>query len=251
MTPPEDPHLDPAAYALHALAPAEEAAFLNHLAGCEKCRRDVAEFEATAARLAAVETAPVPPGLRTRVLGAVSGTRQERPDPNAHGLPLGTRGLRLVLAASIAVAAGLGGVAAWQHAQADDARARAAQAQEEAQKTQTAITDVLTAPDATLHTGKLSDGATAAVVVSRQNAEAVFTAHGLPALTGGKVYELWYAEPTGDLRAAGLLPGGGDRSARLLDGPLGDAVAVGITVEPPGGSKQPTTEPLGIIPINT
>jgi anti-sigma-K factor RskA len=149
------------------------------------------------------------------------------------------------------VAVGLGGVAAWQHSQADDARARATQAQEEARNAQAAITDVLTAPDATIHTGELSDGATAAVVVSRQKAEAVFTAHGLPTLTGGKVYELWYAEPTGELRAAGLLPGSGDLSARVLDGLLGDAVAVGITVEPPGGSRQPTSEPLGMVPIGT
>ncbi|MFI8371031.1 anti-sigma factor [Streptomyces sp. NPDC085466] len=177
MTSPEGgPHLDAAAYALHALPPAEEAAFLNHLAGCEQCSGDVAGFQATTARLAAVETAPV---------------------------------------------------------------------------AQDAITDVLTAPDATLHTGELGDGAAAAVVVSRQKAEAVFTAHGLPALAGGKVYELWYAEPTGDLRAAGLLPGSGDRPARVLDGPLGDAVAVGITVEPPGGSPQPTTEPLGIVSLST
>ncbi|MFI8515820.1 anti-sigma factor domain-containing protein [Streptomyces sp. NPDC085460] len=253
MTPLEDdPHLDAAAYALHALPPAEEAAFLNHLAGCEQCSGDVAGFQATTARLAAVETAPVPPELRARVLDAVSHTRQEQQrDPSAHGLPLKARGLRLALAASIAAAVGLGGVAAWQHAQADDARARVTQVREEAREAQDAITDVLTAPDATLHTGELSDGAAAAVVVSRQKAEAVFTAHGLPALTGGKVYELWYAEPTGDLRAAGLLPGSGDRPARVLDGPLGDAVAVGITVEPPGGSPQPTTEPLGIVSLST
>ncbi|MFB6625363.1 anti-sigma factor domain-containing protein, partial [Streptomyces sp. NPDC056374] len=37
---------------------------------------------------------------------------------------------------------------------------------------------------------------------------------------------------------------------QVLDGPLGNAVAVGITVEPAGGSEQPTTEPLGIIPIS-
>ncbi|MFE5620059.1 anti-sigma factor domain-containing protein [Streptomyces sp. NPDC056524] len=251
MTQPEDPHLDAAAYVLHALTPAEEAAFLNHLAGCEECRRNVAEFEATTARLAAVETAPLPPGLRTRVLDAAARTRQERRRPGAGGPSLTARGLRFALAASIVVAAGLGGVAAWQHSQADDARARATQTQQEARQAQDAITDVLTAPDATIHTGELSDGATAAVVVSRRQSEAVFTAQGLPALTGGKVYELWYAEPTGDLRAAGLLPGVGDRSARVLEGPLGDAVAVGITVEPPGGSLQPTSEPLGTVPISS
>ncbi|MFE5190552.1 anti-sigma factor [Streptomyces sp. NPDC056628] len=70
----------------------------------------------------------------------------------------------------------------------------------------------------------------------------------LPALCGDTVLELSYAAPSGDLRPTGLLPGTGDRSARVLNRPLGQTVAVGITVEPAGGSRRPTTEPLGIIP---
>ncbi|MCT4351873.1 anti-sigma factor [Streptomyces sp. Je 1-79] len=250
MTQP-DPHLDAGAYVLHALPPAEEAAFRNHLAGCEACRRDVAEFEETVVRLAAAESASLPPLLRTRVLDIVSHTRQDRVPDVPRPPRRVPRALRFALAASVAAAVGLGGVAAWQHSQAEDARVRAAQALEEVRTAEAAFTDVLTAPDATIHTESLSGGATAAVVVSRTEAEAVFTAHGLPALTGGKVYELWYAAASGDLRAAGLMPGTGERSARVLEGPLGDAVAVGITVEPAGGSKQPTTEPLGLVPIDS
>lgn len=100
-----------------------------------------------------------------------------------------------------------------------------------------------------MHTEELTDGTSAAVVVSRQQARAVFTARDLPALPDDKVYELWYAAEAGGLRPAGLLNSSGDRASRVLEGPLGDAVAVGITVEPAGGSDQPTTEPLGIIPI--
>ncbi|MFD0431573.1 anti-sigma factor [Streptomyces zhihengii] len=131
-----------------------------------------------------------------------------------------------------------------------DAREQAVTAREQAHAAGAALADVLTAPDATIHTATLPDGASAAVVVSREQGSSAFTARDLPALSGGKVYELWYAAPAGDLRPAGLLPGTGDRAARVLDAPLGDAVAVGITVEPAGGSAQPTTEPLGIIPID-
>ncbi|WP_030317319.1 anti-sigma factor [Streptomyces flavochromogenes] len=252
MTTPEDPHLSAAAYVLHALPPAEEAAFENHLAGCEVCRRDVVAFERTAARLAAAETAPVSEELRVRVMEQVSRTPQDRQRHTVRprGGSLRRNGLRLALAASIAAAAALGAFAVREHEEADEARAQAALAQEQARTAGEAFAGVLTAPDATVHTGELADGAEAAVVVSRAQAKAAFTARDLPALPSGTVYELWYAGEAGDLRPAGLLDNTGDRATRVLDGPLGDAVAVGITVEPAGGSEQPTTEPLGIISIS-
>ncbi|MFF2776043.1 anti-sigma factor domain-containing protein [Streptomyces sp. NPDC058052] len=251
MTTPGDPHLGAAAYVLHALPAAEEAAFENHLAGCETCRQDVAEFRRTAARLASAETAPVPEQLRARVMEQISRTPQDRLRPAARprGGSRGRTGLRLALAASIAAAAVLGALAAREHADAEEARAQAAQAQEQARTAGGTFADVLTAPDATVHAGELADGAQAAVVVSREQAQAVFTARGLPALPSDKAYELWYADEAGGLRPAGLLDSTGDRATRVLAGPLGDAVAVGITVEPAGGSAQPTTEPLGLISI--
>ncbi|USQ86227.1 anti-sigma factor [Streptomyces phaeoluteigriseus] len=245
MTPQEDPHLALGAYVLHALPPAEEAAFENHLAGCETCRDEVASLQEAAAALATVHAMPVAPHLRADTLDAITRVSQDRPRHRAR--TAGRRALHLVLAASIAAVAALGGTAVWQHSQAEDARAEAARVR----STNEALTDVVTAPDATLHTAELTGGATAAVVVSRDRGSAVFTAQGLPDLTGDKVYELWYAADTGALRPAGLLDGGMERDARVLEGALAGAVAVGITVEPSGGSKQPTTEPLGLISLTS
>ncbi|MGW0338062.1 anti-sigma factor [Streptomyces sp. NPDC003011] len=245
MTLQEDPHLALGAYVLHALPPAEEAAFENHLASCETCGHEVASLQEATASLAAVHATPVPPRLRASTLDAITRVSQDRPRHRTH--TAGRRALHFILAASIAAVATLGGTAIWQHSKAEDARAQAAQAR----STNEALTDVVTAPDATLHTAELTGRATAAVVVSRAQGSAVFTAQGLPVLTGNKVYELWYAADTGALRPAGLLQGEMKQSARLLEGPLAGAVAVGITVEPPGGSRQPTTEPLGIISLTS
>ncbi|MFD9984022.1 anti-sigma factor domain-containing protein [Streptomyces massasporeus] len=244
MTPSEDPHLDVGAYVLHALPPAEEAAFENHLADCADCRAEVAAYREITARLAEAEATTVPSHLRARTLDLISRTPQDR---SRHRPAASHRSLRLALAASIATAVLLGGVAAWQYSQADDARTQAAQAHTASQ----AFTDVVTAPDATLHTEKLTGGGRAAVVVSRAEARAVFAADGLPALSEDKVYELWYAAEAGDLRPAGLLPGAAQQASRALQGSLAGAVAVGITIEPAGGSQQPTTDPLAIIPITT
>ncbi|MET9935399.1 MULTISPECIES: anti-sigma factor [unclassified Streptomyces] len=241
------PHDDVGAYVLHALSPAEEAAFENHLAGCDACRAEVEELRRATTLLASAESAAPSPELRRRTLARVGTVRQERaprpPRPRR-------RVLDVVLAASLAAAVALGGVAAWQHSRAEDARAGVVRAEERVRDYGAAFADVLTAPDAALHSERLGDGTAVAVVVSRGQNRAVFTASGLPSLTADRVYELWYAATAGDLRPAGLLPGTGEAATRLLEGPLGDAVAVGITVEPAGGSEQPTTEPLGIVPID-
>jgi hypothetical protein len=49
------------------------------------------------------------------------------------------------------------------------------------------LAGVLTAPDATLHTAELADGASAAVIVSRAADRAAFVAADLPALSADKV----------------------------------------------------------------
>ncbi|MGW0422542.1 anti-sigma factor [Streptomyces sp. NPDC003015] len=249
MTTEEVPHQPVGAYVLHALPPNETAAFERHLDGCHACRREVAELAEAAARLAPTpaEDAAVPDALLGRVLDDIGRTPQEHA---LTGPPSGRRRRRLTswaLAASLAAAAAFGGIAAWQAVQADDARDQATALQHGSN----ALTSVLTAPDATLHTTKLADGGSATVIVSRAADRAAFVAADLPALSGDKVYELWYAAPSGDLRPAGLLPGTGDRSSRVMDRPLGRTVAVGITVEPAGGSRHPTTEPLGIIPVGS
>ncbi|MEU9572393.1 anti-sigma factor [Streptomyces massasporeus] len=93
---------------------------------------------------------------------------------------------------------------------------------------------------------KLTGGGREAVVVSRGEARAVFAADGLPALPEDKVYAWWYSAEAGDLRPACLLPGTVHQSSRAREGPSAGAVAVGITIEPAGGSRQPTTDPLAI-----
>ncbi|MET9098781.1 anti-sigma factor [Streptomyces antibioticus] len=249
MTTGQEPHAAVGAYVLHALSRAEEAAFENHLAGCDACRREVADLRETAALLGARESVPMPPDARERTLRTVAGTRQDL----VRGLPGPRTGriLRPVLAACAALAVALGGIAVWQHGEADDARARADRAEQRADTARAAYAAVLTAPDATLHTAELSEGVTAAVVVSRSEERAVFTAQGLPALTDGKVYELWYAAESGELVPAGLMPGTGEVDGRVMEGSPAGAAAVGITVEPAGGSPQPTSEPLGVVPLTT
>jgi len=66
---------------------------------------------------------------------------------------------------------------------------------------------------------------------------------GLPDLDSDQTYELWYIDEAG-AAPAGTFDVRGPETWRVLDGTFSPGVVVGITVEPAGGSPQPTTEPI-------
>ncbi|WP_282697731.1 anti-sigma factor [Streptomyces sp. CC208A] len=242
-----DIHSLAAAYALHALDTAEREEFVAHLAHCEDCHGDVTEFEATAARLASAVGQDPPAALKQRTLTAVENVRQFPPQvPAARpvaGLAqrLKRRAMPLALAAAVAAAVSFAGLAAWQHRQNEDAQRQARQVQRQLD----AVSDVLAAPDARAVHGRTTNGALATVVSSERQNRAVFTATGLPAPARGHTYQLWL-DHDGTMRPAGFIRSDG---TVLVDGEPADATAVGLTVEPDGGSAQPTTQPLLLLAL--
>jgi anti-sigma-K factor RskA len=245
------------AYAVDALTGHERGEFERHLAECEACAVEVGELGATAARLGLAVAEPVPPRVKDDVMRLIADVRQEPPSvpgqPRASARAARRRGRRparrrvgFALAACLAAAAALGGVAVWQQQQLGELRQESRQAQAQAQ----GISQVLAAPDAVTASAKLAGGAVGTVVVSHSQDRAVFFSHGLPALSGGRVYQLWFAEG-GTMRSAGLVPepsaGGDTTQAVLLRGTVGDASGMGITVEPAGGSARPTSKPVALM----
>lgn len=81
---PEHPEADLAAFALNALDGPEHRAVAQHVAQCLHCQEVLLGFQGMAARL--VESAPqtpLPPGLKARVLAAVTRPYDARPEPAA------------------------------------------------------------------------------------------------------------------------------------------------------------------------
>jgi anti-sigma-K factor RskA len=100
---------------------------------------------------------------------------------------------------------------------------------------------VLAAPDARTVTGTVKTGGTTTVVLSAIRHELVVSSSGLAALPADKVYELWLISPTAAHRA-GLLPAAvAGRTAPVLASGLVPGDELGMTVEPAGGTSQPTT----------
>ncbi|MEU7858037.1 anti-sigma factor [Nonomuraea sp. NPDC049141] len=106
------------------------------------------------------------------------------------------------------------------------------------------VAAVLAAPDVTTVRQSITAGGSGTVVVSRARGRMVFTSSGLPELPKSRVYELWLMGRDG-IRPAGLLNQRPDgvTTPMLATAAKGDE-HIGLTVEPAGGSKQPTTQPV-------
>jgi anti-sigma-K factor RskA len=242
-----DLHKLTGAYAMDALDELERARFEQHLAQCEDCRAEVAELRETAALLSETVAVTPPPSLRDSVLAGISQVRPLAPEVTTTATPqaaparseqsAGRRGWApFLVAAALALFVGLGAmiVAPW----ADD---------DEVPRL-TAAEQVLQAPDAEEVFLDLGEAGRATVTRSKSQDKAVITTEDMVAAPEGKDYELWFMSPEEEFVAAGLMPDAADQTV-VLDGSAAEAIAVGITVEPDGGSKQPSSEPIALFDL--
>ena len=194
-------------------------------------------MRATAPRLGA-DAAVVPSeSLHRNVMAQVRTTRQLGPSPSGHD----ARGvvwrlqrtrsrspiLLAVAAALLVVSGGLGAVAVVE-------QRRAMRAEQAAGR----ITEVLGAPDTRTLTAAGPSGSSVRVMFSRQQGRAVFVPHAMSA-PKDRDLQLWVIG-NGTFRSVGLIHG--DRPI-VADG-VDAGSKLGVTVEPDGGSRQPTSAPV-------
>jgi len=225
-----DLHTFTGAYAVDALDGEEREVFEEHLHTCRACRDEVDELTAITARLAVAVSSPPPAALRQQVLAEVARTAQLPPAPVVTRLDErrpqqwyrqpATAAAALMLVASV----GLGAYAFDQDKRADEAEQRAGR-----------ITAVATDPDRIERTVPVSTGGTGTVVAA--DGTAIFRTSELETLTEDRVYQLWVLRGD-ERRSVGVLGRGGQLEA-VVEG-LIPTDALGLTVEPGGGSVQPT-----------
>jgi anti-sigma-K factor RskA len=218
-------------YALDALEADDRSRFEAHLAQCEQCRVELAGFQSTAARLGEAEATPPPPGLRDRLVGLVTETPQERPVVTALAQRSRVRRVlpRIALAAASAAAVvGIGGFVV-EHQRADDLSAD-----------QSHLTSVMSAPDASTTEAEVTGGGALKVIASHDRNEAVVVGTSLADLSSDRTYQVWRMHD-GKPTSVGLL---GHGPGLLYVDDLDGADAFAITVEPAGGSDQPTSDPI-------
>jgi anti-sigma-K factor RskA len=241
-------HLLTGAYAVDALTGDELDEFEKHLEQCPPCAEEVRGLRETAARLGLATAIAPPPWMREQVLDATSRVRQLPPS----GVRLLTtdghrrrRRLSRRLPRPIAVTAMAAAIIVLAVLQVGTRHQL-----QQAQSTNQTIASVLAAADAHIQLGSSTVGGTVTAVISSSDREAVITASGMPTPSDARVYQLWVMNGA-TARSVGLLPGSSDRATSPVladDVQPGDQLA--ITIEPAGGTRQPTTNPIVKIPTH-
>ena len=230
-----DIHALSGAYAVDALDVLERAAFERHLAECADCRAEVAGLREAAALMAETTSAEPPAALRDKVLTGIDSIRPLPPEVAPARQHRRQRGAaRWLVAAAAAVLIAVGGVVAWQQPWSDQSQSQV-----------TVADQVLRASDAKSTSLDFPGGASATVTHSDSLDKAVIVTSDMPAPPDGKVYQLWLDQPGKGMVSAGVMPVVADQTV-LLSGDAATALAAGITVEPVGGSDEPTTKPIAL-----
>ncbi|MEF3403442.1 anti-sigma factor [Agromyces sp. CCNWLW203] len=255
-----------AAYGLDALDADERAAVERALADDAELRGEAEGFAETAALLASA-TAPVepPPALRSRLMAQLDALPQQQlPDAAAPAVPavraapsepapavrraeletgpaeraaqrrwfqrpgaiIAAAAASVVLIAGAIIGVGWAGPNGWG-----------------AQREMAAIAE---APDVESSTHEVEGGGAVTLYWSAEQGRSGVVVEGLPDVGETSTYELWYIDDAG-AQSAGTFDVAGGETWRVLEGDFAPGVAVGVTVEPAGGSPQPTTEPIVVI----
>jgi len=269
----DDIHGLSGAYAVDAVDDVERARFEAHMVSCAQCQSEVAGLRAAAGELSLVTAAAPSPSLRASVLRDISSVRplppevttEETPapqlttptasptppskaepaEPTSAAPPTSLERKRTERARRAPVRQWLiGGAAAavlaagglvWNPLSPDTNTVQL-----------TASQQVLQAKDAQRFEEKVG-AATATIVRSPGLKKAVMVTADMPAAPEGKVYELWFQRGNTMVKA-GLVPAG-QANTVLLEGDASSAQAVGITIEPSGGSDTPTLPAVAVISL--
>ena len=254
--PTDDPHDDGqadvrdllGAYALNAVDDVERRAVERLVAADPETARELAGLVETAALLGGAVAAKPPAEVRAAVLAQIGRTPQVgspkqvraagaassgRADRVARRSGPSRRTAWLAVAATALGAAVIPSAVAWQQAQ------QAHRAEQQAE----AIADVLADPAARVVHANVTGGGVAVGILAGQRA--LFTASGLADPGVGKVYQLWVLRDGKPLPDAVLPNDAGCVRAITDKFAAGDSLAV--TIEPTGGSMQPTTTPVVVL----
>lgn len=113
------------------------------------------------------------------------------------------------------------------------------------------VNQVLQAGDVRQATVNVNGGGTATVSISSTKNAVVVRMNGVPAPPSGKVYQMWLIPKDGsDPVSQGLMDAEALSHPAVVSG-ISSAAAIGITVEPVGGSKRPTLPTVAAAPLSS
>lgn len=220
------------AWAVDAVDPEERALVERVLARDSELRAEADELQRVTDRLAGSLAVEPPASLRESVLGAISSAEQSHVEPADQSAPQSRR-WGWALAAAAAVCLAIGG---WWGITALNQDSITEQDQ------YTALEQVLQDPDAQHFTAELPEQGTLEIALGSDGA-GVLTGQAVPSPGEDRAYQLWTIDGDDAPASHGLMEIHDGRVLMPLDG-VPDGAIVALTVEPAGGSEQPTTDPI-------
>ena len=225
-----DLHTLSGAYAVNALSAEEAERFSRHLEQCAACRDEVRELREAAARMGASEAVAPPSALKARVLAAADKQPQLPPTVTSIEQARSRRWTSKLVGAAAAVVLVVTGVSV---------ATRLAPDEEQPPVATSPVAQVFDAPDAHTATVSTSNGGKVEVATSAEAGRMAVETSGLPRLER-RSYQMW-AIHNGKPTSVGIIE---DLDAGKVMPMPASGTKVAITVEPEGGSKQPTRQPI-------
>jgi anti-sigma-K factor RskA len=106
------------------------------------------------------------------------------------------------------------------------------------------LVQITAAADTQRASATTADGQEATLIWSEERGLSALLVDDLPALSADQDYQLWYIGGSGAVPAGTFDSSGSGTVWRVLDGSLTAGDTIGVTVEPKGGSEQPTSDPI-------
>ena len=223
------------AYAVGALDSSDLAALESHLKTCETCQAELAAYQAVKDNiLMAVPVRPPPAALRQRLQARLPGARKVSFRPKlAWTMKQFAVGLAIVLLLALN---------AFSFFQVQSLQREQAILTRQMQTGQTALA-ALAYPE-TRSLPIKGENVTGTLLLDKERNVAVLIAWNLPALQAGQTYQVWLIDPQGKRTSGGIFNPQPDLSftsvSVLSPANLSNFTGIGVTVEPSGGSSQPT-----------
>jgi anti-sigma-K factor RskA len=236
------------AYVLGALPEEERLEFEQYLAAHPDRQAEVEELSTVAGLLAfSVREQEPSPDLRRRIMDTVEAeavqprTSQHRSWLSRLWEAVGPRDLALAAAAVLAV-----GLFSWGMLLQGEVR----DLQGRVQSLQSQPQDRSQGPQMIALGGAGTEQGIKAELVTLEGDRAVLVAENMPPAPEGKTYQIWVIK--GDTpKPSGLFEPREDSVAAVVENPVEGADAVAVTVEPEGGSRKPTTDPMLVGNVKT
>ena len=236
------------AYVLDALPEEERRSFEEYLATHPERQAEIDELGAVAGLLAFAPQEQEPsPELRRRVMEVVEAEAAPRRERQESAFArfvqyVGGKGLALGAAALLVI-----GLLSWNvllQNQVEDLQAEVQSAQGQVDDLQAQVRDAQANQTQTTQlSGTWTDQGADAEVASINEDSIVLVADNLPSVPEGQTCQIWVIK--GDVpESSGLFQPGGQETAAPITIPIKKGDTIAVTVEPAGGSKRPTSDPV-------